>query len=290
MRHRKSRFRLPGPADYAQAVLRNLAISLITHGRIKTTVKRAKVLRPFLEKIITLSRRCASAANYATRDHLYRMIFERLHNKEAAAISTRVWGPYFLHRPGGYTRILRAGFRAGDNAELAIIEFVVAKDHERDDIAHSDLLKTFDTYIPKGVGLLETWRSMDPPHIDLQFLDQRTASVAFTLKAELSKDTAGASDWPKSRGKVIPMELTVSVLAPKKGSQMWLRTDEAVGLPARPGRVTFRLKPEARSSEIKGFVSLEEVPVRRRYCSVVVDGPAGEVFHATLIEEEATTT
>lgn len=284
MRHRKSRLRLSGSSDHAQAVLRNLAISLITHGRIKTTVKRAKVLRPFLEKIITLSRRCASAADYSTRDHLYRIICERLHDRKAAAISTRVWGPYYLQWPGGYTRILRAGFRVGDNAELAIIEFVIAQEHESVQIRHSDLLSTFKTYKPKGVGLLEAWRSIDPPRIDLKLSDQRGAAVAFTVEAEISEDAAYAFNWPKFRGRHIPMELTVSVLAPKTGSHMWLKTDEAVGLPARAGRITIRLEPDTRRSHVEGFVSLEKVPINKRYCSVAVDSPAGEVFHATLIE------
>lgn len=290
MRHKKSKFRLPGPADSAQAVLRNLAISLITHGRIQTTVKRAKVLRPFVEKIITLSRRCASAPDYATRDHHYRLINERLHNTQAAAISTRVWGPYFLHRPGGYTRILRTGFRVGDNAELAIIEFVVSQEHESSEITHSDLLKTVETYMPKGIGRLEKWRSLAQPRIDLELSDQHAASVSFVMKAELPSEVARAPDWPTYRGKSIPMELTVSVLAPKVGTQMWLKTEEPVGLPARPGRITFRLEPDARRSEVKGYVSLEAVPVQRRYCSVAVDGLAGEVFHATLIDGETATT
>lgn len=290
MRHRKSRLRLPGPADHAQADLRNLAISLITHGRIQTTVKRAKVLRPFVEKIITISRRCASAPDYATRDRHYRLVVERLHSKKAAAISTRVWGAYFLHRPGGYTRILRTGFRVGDNAEMALIEFVIESEHSQIETTHAHLLQTVETYVPKGIGLLETWRSLAPPRIDLAFSDQRNASVSFVVRAELLGEVREASDWPKHRGKNIPMELTVSVLAPKAGSEMRLETTRPVGLPSRPGRITFHLSPNADRSEIKGFVSLAGVPAQRRYCSVAVDGPTGEVFHATLLDEETTTT
>jgi large subunit ribosomal protein L17 len=97
-------------------MLSNLANSLITQKRIVTTVAKAKELRKFVEPLITKSKDNST--------HSRRVVFSYLQNKEAAKELFDVVGPKVFDRPGGYTRIIKAGFRPGDNAELAYIELV----------------------------------------------------------------------------------------------------------------------------------------------------------------------
>lgn len=116
MRHGKKFNHLGRKSAHRKALLRNLAIALITHKRIKTTVAKAKALSKFVEPLVTKSK--------TNTTHSRRVVFSYLQNKEAVtelfgAISEKV-----ADRPGGYTRILRVGYRLGDNAEMAIIELV----------------------------------------------------------------------------------------------------------------------------------------------------------------------
>lgn len=118
MRHRKRAFRKLGRnRAHRKALLRNLAISLIQHKRIVTTVPRAKELRRFIEPLVTRAREDSM--------HNRREVFRYLQNKEAVKILFSEIAPRCAHRPGGYTRVLRISkFRRGDASELAVIEFV----------------------------------------------------------------------------------------------------------------------------------------------------------------------
>ena len=96
---------------------RNMASSLIEHERIVTTLPKAKALRPFVEKLVTMAKEPST--------HKRRLAFSRLRNTEATSKLFEVLGPRFKDRPGGYTRILKlAKPRLGDNGKRAIIEFV----------------------------------------------------------------------------------------------------------------------------------------------------------------------
>ncbi|MCX7696832.1 MAG: 50S ribosomal protein L17 [Bacteroidales bacterium] len=116
MRHKKNFNHLGRKKEHREALLKNLAISLILHKRIKTTLQKAKALRSFVEPIITLTKEDST--------HHRRMAFKYLQNKEAVKELFRVVAPKVMNRPGGYTRILKLGNRIGDNAELAMIELV----------------------------------------------------------------------------------------------------------------------------------------------------------------------
>lgn len=116
MRHRKSGKKLGRPTAHRYAMLRNLAVSLVEHGRIQTTVARAKTLKIFLEPLITLGKK----GDLASR----RLALKKLPNKDIVHNIFDNVAPKFAERPGGYTRIIKTGVRRGDNAQLAIIEFV----------------------------------------------------------------------------------------------------------------------------------------------------------------------
>ncbi len=116
MRHNKKFNHLGRTSAHRKALLSNLAVSLIMHKRINTTLAKAKELRMFVEPIITL------AKNDTT--HNRRMAFSSLKNKYAVSELFRVIAPKIAERPGGYTRILKTGFRQGDAAETCFIELV----------------------------------------------------------------------------------------------------------------------------------------------------------------------
>ena len=116
MRHRVSGRKLGRTSSHRTAMLRNMATSLFLHERIETTVQKAKELRPFAEKLITLAKKETL--------HARRLVLRDIQNKDVVAKLFDTIGVRFATRPGGYTRIIKTHFRRGDNAEMAIIELL----------------------------------------------------------------------------------------------------------------------------------------------------------------------
>ncbi len=116
MRHRKSGRKLNRNSSHRQAMFRNMAASLFEHEAIKTTLPKAKELRRVAEPLITLAKE-DSVANR-------RLAFSRLRDKAAVGKLFQELGPRYQERPGGYMRILKCGFRTGDNAPMAFVELV----------------------------------------------------------------------------------------------------------------------------------------------------------------------
>ena len=116
MRHNKAINHLGRQAGHRKALLANMACSLIQHKRITTTVAKAKALKSYIEPLITKSKEDTT--------HSRRVVFSYLKDKEAVTELFRTIAPKIADRPGGYTRVLHIGFRQGDAAEMALIEFV----------------------------------------------------------------------------------------------------------------------------------------------------------------------
>ncbi len=116
MRHRAKNRQLSRTTEHRKAMLSNMATSLFRHGRIVTTVAKAKELRPVAERLITLARRGDL--------HARRLVERRIRDKQVSTILFKDIGPRFAARPGGYTRIIRLGHRVGDGAETARIELL----------------------------------------------------------------------------------------------------------------------------------------------------------------------
>ena len=125
MRHRISHRKLGRVTEHRIAMLRNQAEALLLHERIETTVPKAKELRPFVERIITLAKRgLAAGAADGNSLHARRMVLRDIQNRDVVGKLFDTIAPRFEGRPGGYTRILRIGYRRGDSAEIAQIELV----------------------------------------------------------------------------------------------------------------------------------------------------------------------
>ena len=116
MRHNKAINHLGRKSGHRKALLANMATSLILHKRIETTVAKAKALQGYVEPLITKSKEDST--------HSRRVVFSYLKNKEAVTELVRTVAPKIADRPGGYTRVLKTGFRQGDGADMALIELV----------------------------------------------------------------------------------------------------------------------------------------------------------------------
>ena len=116
MRHNKAIKHLGRKSGHRKALLANMAASLILHKRIETTVAKAKALKSYVEPLITKSKDDST--------HSRRVVFSYLKSKEAVSELFRTVAPKIADRPGGYTRVLKTGFRQGDGADMALIELV----------------------------------------------------------------------------------------------------------------------------------------------------------------------
>ncbi|BBJ31992.1 50S ribosomal protein L17 [Rickettsia asiatica] len=116
MRHKIKGRKLNVTSSHRQAMLTNMAVALVTHEQIKTTLPKAKELRPYIETLITKAKK----ADLTVR----RSVLSKIKDKKAVEKLINILGTRYKDRPGGYTRIIKAGFRYGDLAPIAYIEFV----------------------------------------------------------------------------------------------------------------------------------------------------------------------
>ncbi|BBK35738.1 50S ribosomal protein L17 [Allostella sp. ATCC 35155] len=116
MRHRLAGRKLGRTVTHRKAMLDNMAASLVKHEQIRTTLPKAKELRPFVEKLVTLGKRGGL--------HARRQLIATLQDEAMASKLLTTLADRYRSRPGGYIRVLKAGFRQGDNAAMAVIEFV----------------------------------------------------------------------------------------------------------------------------------------------------------------------
>jgi large subunit ribosomal protein L17 len=176
MRHRKKGLRLGVKTDHRLAMMRNLTLGLLEHGRIKTTVARAKRLRPFIEKLVTRLKN-PSVANL-------RIANQKLSNREATLRIARDISPKFKDRSGGYTRILRlAKPRAGDAADMALIEWV----DESLVPAYSGMISAPN---PKKKSAKKAERKSSSPKAEKNEKKAKEASGAASNEAEAAKPKA----------------------------------------------------------------------------------------------------
>jgi large subunit ribosomal protein L17 len=124
MRHRVGYRKLGRVTEHRIALLRNQASALIRHERIETTVPKAKELRPFVERLITIAKRGLAANDRVRAVNARRLVARDIQDNDVVSKLFETIAPRFAERPGGYTRVLKLGYRRGDSAEVAQIELV----------------------------------------------------------------------------------------------------------------------------------------------------------------------
>jgi large subunit ribosomal protein L17 len=163
MRHRVAHRKLGRVTDHRIAMLRNQATALLRHEHLTTTVPKAKELRPFVERLITIAKRgiadhgAGATESTATRAlNARRLVMHDLQDREVVGKLFDTLAPRFRSRAGGYTRLLRIGFRRGDAAELAQVELVGSEFNPR---AKTDTEGQGEAAKPKSLGVGERLRA-----------------------------------------------------------------------------------------------------------------------------------
>ena len=152
MRHRVAHRKLGRVTEHRIAMLRNQATALLRHEHLTTTVPRAKELRPFVERLITIAKRGLADGNANARElNARRLVMQDLQDREVVGKLFDTLAPRFQARPGGYTRLLRIGYRKGDSAEVAQVELVGSEFNPRAK-AEADAAKAEAAPKSKGVG------------------------------------------------------------------------------------------------------------------------------------------
>ncbi len=150
MRHRVSHRKLGRVTEHRIALLRNQAEALIRHERIETTIPKAKELRPFVERLITIAKRgIAGGETNGKSLHARRLVLRDIQDRDVVGKLFDTIAPRFEARPGGYTRILRLGYRRGDSAEVAQIELVGSEFNPN---AEAEKTEAAAKAKPQGVG------------------------------------------------------------------------------------------------------------------------------------------
>ena len=150
MRHRVSHRKLGRVTEHRIALLRNQAEALIRHERIETTMPKAKELRPFVERLITIAKRGIVGGDANGKSlHARRLVLRDIPNRDVVGKLFDTIAPRFENRPGGYTRILRLGYRRGDSAEVAHIELVGSEFNPN---AEAEKTQAAEKAKPKSVG------------------------------------------------------------------------------------------------------------------------------------------
>jgi large subunit ribosomal protein L17 len=150
MRHRVAHRKLGRVTEHRVAMLRNQAHALLKYERLETTVPRAKELRPFVERLITIAKRGVAGGEANGKSlHARRLVLRDIQDREVVGKLFDTLAPRFEARPGGYTRILRLGYRRGDSAEVAQIELVGSEYNPNLD---AEKAAGAEKPKPKGVG------------------------------------------------------------------------------------------------------------------------------------------
>lgn len=191
MRHGKKVNHLGRKSEHRKAMLSNMACSLIEHKRISTTVAKAKALRVFVEPLITKSKTDST--------HSRRTVFSYLKSKEVVAELFRDVAPKVAGRPGGYTRIIRTGYRLGDNAEMCMIELV---DFNELMLANTDAKKTTRRSRRGGSGAAKATApvadtSVEATNDDVQdavVVEEETTEAPEAPAADATEDTSSEEE------------------------------------------------------------------------------------------------
>lgn len=226
MRHLKHRHTLGVTSSHRLAMLANMASSLIEHGRIKTTLTKAKALRPFIEKIITLAKR-AQSAQPERAIYLRRLAYSRLRNQKAVRLLFDDKVNEFLNRPGGYSRIYKLGTRTGDAAEMALIEFIQASDEGYKTSSRKGRTKKKKTSATTSAA--PSTQEIEEPVTKEPEAEKKKLKVAKkksvtgkktavkTTTKKSAKDDAKSSDAKKKKTKAVTKKASVAKkVAPKK--------------------------------------------------------------------------
>lgn len=262
-----------------------MATSLIVHGRIKTTLAKAKELRPFVEKLITKAVDTNLTTDYSKVAHLLRIIKRDIQNRDAQKVLIRVWGAHFIERPGGYTRIIKLPARLGDNASMAYIMMVLDMDllekYGFNDFGNSIafLKSRLMQNIPQPLDLVKLWRINGIP--ELSILEDSRTEKSIASKITISVKKYQREYWPIFNGEYVKYPITVFV---DTNDQVRVKTELSNDLIEVPMykederlRVLYELPEKQQIQTIKILISTtsRRSKIKNKAIKVHVMGPGG---------------
>ena len=196
MRHLKHRFQLGRKKEHRAALMSNLGAALLRHGRIQTTLPKAKALRPFIEKIITLAKK-AEGASPERALHYRRLALARVRDKDAVATLFNERAADFSKRNGGYTRIYKLGTRIGDAAEMAVIQLIPGEDEGYPKKARKRPAKAKEE---KPQAAVEAEAPVEEVAAEAEVVEEESSKAAEPV-AEVEEETAAAEDSEEAEKK-----------------------------------------------------------------------------------------
>ncbi|QCB47660.1 50S ribosomal protein L17 [Hydrogenophaga sp. PAMC20947] len=266
MRHRKRRKYPASSASHAIALLQNQAAEVLLHGQIITTTVKAKCLRPYLERLITKAIRANASESDGARIAVIRHIFRHLRNRQALEILIHVVSRVFADRPGGYTRLLKCGFRDGDGAEMSVFQLVmdqspfdlIEKSDEWDKCLAAKeryaLIKThcLNNLIP-SLSAIRLWATYRFPKFKLSVEHDTSMGVCSILEIPDASHW-NIEDWPVLQGERVPLQLTLRFF----GDSRYLR-DDLVEMRVTCERSPFGIFSKERNGTALTFVLNSEM-------------------------------
>jgi len=312
MRHNNKINKLGRSATHRKALLNNLSESLFINGYIRTTLAKAKVLRPYVEKIITSAKKVNEESFIPNRLIHIRNILRNIKQKEAYNSLLRVWGPLCMDRHGGYTRILKLGTRLGDAAEMAIIGIVIdqnlLKRYNIQNFGYKNAYIYLSNYliqnIPQPKLLLHLWTFSKMPNIKVlsSYLSDKEI-LNFSIQFDQINDL-NVENWPIFNGEYPKLPLTISVEIKrkseipikrnrrKKKATLLYAENKLIDIKAKENLIEIPLftqhnilrvlySPNKSNQIIEG--SIEGKYSNLNSCEIIITGPAGRIFYQNII-------
>ena len=202
-------------------MLKSMSGSVLTHAQITTTTARAKSLRPYLERLITKAIQANNAATESARVAAIRLIDSRLGSQDALHLLLNVTARIMAERPGGYTRILKAGIRNGDAAEMSVIQLVshgspldsiLPDEYRQGNVTDKERYEYLKSYCLSRTSpsrsIVGAWVRYPFPTIEAKMVGKSERSIVTTIELPAAHEW-NVSAWPKHQGEHVPLELYV---------------------------------------------------------------------------------
>jgi len=303
MRHCKKKKMPARNSSHRRALQRNLASSLFINGQITTTISKAKALRPYAEKLITLSKNAELSFTKGRRLSYWRKIREEINRDEPFYYLTRVWARHCRYRNGGYLRIIKLGKRPSDSSELAIIQMVpeaISRDGSIVNTMSDCGFEEFFSSLAKGylddvnhkAKTISKFSNEDLPDVVLKSRNVYK-NGRMTLKLGFEKNPFfDIQKWPKHRGEEVLLPITISSMY-SRGSLKTLEISSSNELKSTPSfnssselRVLYNpIKPNQE-------IYVEAMPLNNwdsvTYFVLSASSPVGDLFAADLCDGGAT--
>lgn len=238
MRHGKKFNHLSRKTAHRKAMLSNMACSLIEHKRINTTIAKAKALRVYVEPILTKSKTDST--------HSRRTVFSYLQNKEALSELFREIAPKIADRPGGYTRIIRTGYRVGDNAEMCMIELV-----DFNDVYTNEGVKKTTRRSRRGSGGAKV------------NVEGAVEATEVDEVEEVKVDAIVETEVKETPAKEIKATPKAEVKAEKKSTKTEAKVVTTEEAPAKEAQPTAEAKPKTEKKSKDDAPAKEEAPKKK---------------------------